>query len=324
MERLLIPPVAQNMTLALYGPERAWYQTLIERRRRAEGLVSELVRQGSAIPLPAQDTRPIPPPPPPKVDDPIVDEVVDRFRRARVLRHFDGGDANENVPARLVYFTGGHWAAFGPKHRVNTVVHSRVSGGSDEPTLNTVAASDLGPGDLVVMVRGSDREALRHEADRELPSGIRDTAAEWRRALRRFLDAGQTPSELKRRLGQQGCHRSWPTIRAWLDDDGAAIGPKDDETLEAIQKATVDAELTSKLKDCREAIRRIRGTHLRVAHRLATKVLERVQEWLDIDTPPDQLVEVEERLVLLTVEVIDPESTQVPRSALNQFHEEPA
>ena len=173
------------------------------------------------------------------------------------------------------------------------------------------------------MVRGSDRDALRHAVDRELPATTRDTATEWRSALRRFCSSGHTQVELRRRLAREGCRRASVTIRSWLEDD-RIIGPKDalDGTIEAIQRATADTELAKKLSQCKDAIHLVRSTHLTVARRLATRVLEHAREWLDIDTPPDRLVEVEERLVLLTVDSIDPEPARVPRSALNRLREE--
>ena len=92
-------------------------------------------------------------------------------------------------------------------------------------------------------------------------------------------------------------------------------------TIEAIQQATGDAVLLEKLERCKEAIRLVRSKHFEIANRLARTVLEKAREWLDAETPPEELVEVEERLVLLTVEAIDPEPVPVPRSSLNRLRE---
>ena len=324
MGRLLIPPASPNVTLALYGPERAWYGALLGRRQRARDRIRELVRDCSLIPMPHQDTAFEPESSPPEPEELMVDQIVDRVRRALILRRIGTGDGGEQVTARLVYFAGGHWAPFGPDYNVNTVTHLMESKTADDADgLRGVPAKDLRSGDRVVMVRGSDRDALRHAVDRELPATTRDTATEWRSALRRFIDSGNTQVQLRHRLAREGCHRASVTIRSWLEDD-RIIGPKDalDGTIEAIQRATADAELAKKLSECKDAIHLVRSTHLTVARRLATRVLEHAREWLDIDTPPDQLVEVEERLVLLTVDSIDPEPATVPRSALNRLREE--
>ena len=323
MERLLVPPTAQSTTLALYGPERDWYRLFIGRQSRVSARTRQMVRERSPIPLPSAPDPELSPPVV-RVEEPLVDEIVDSVRRAQILRRLGTGEPGEEVAARLVYFTGGHWAPFGPDHSVNTVTHLRgVEIADAKDALRSVTVSDLRTGDLVVMVRGSDRDALRHAADQELPEGARETAAVWRAALRRFVEAGHSPTELRRRLAREGCHRTAVTVRSWLKDD-RLIGPKDalDGALEAIQRATEDDELQKKVEACKEAIHQVRSAHFAVAFRLATQVLDRTREWLDIDTPPDQLVEVEERLVLLTVDSVDSELAKVPRSALNRLREE--
>ena len=325
MERLLHPPAATNIELALYGPELAWYRLFTARHARARERITALVRERSAIPQGAKEASPQPRVELPRVEEPLVDEIVGRIRRARVLRQLGSADAGETVGACLVYFTGGHWAAFSPGYRVNSVSHLAHGGTADsgEEGLREVSAGELRPGDWILMVRGSDRDALRHAADRELPSDARQNAAEWQAALRRFIEDGHTQTELRQRLAQEGCLRASATIRSWLLDD-RIIGPKDalEGTIERIQKATADARLEARLKSCKEAIHLIRSTHFTVAHRLAERVLDRAREWLDIDATPDELVEVEERLVLLVVDSVDPELTPVPRSALNRLREE--
>ncbi|MDC1295008.1 DrmE family protein [Myxococcota bacterium] len=256
--------------------------------------------------------------------EPLVDDIVDRVRRAQVLRRLGVDSAEDATPARLVYFAGGAWVPFGPNHSVNTVTHLVESGGSsDSDTLREVPSSELRSGDVVVMVRGSNHDALRHAADLVLPAGARETATLWRDALQRFLGAGHTPRDLRSRLEREGCRRTPQTIRNWINND-RIIGPKDalDGTIEAIQRATGDEELGQRLQGCSEAIHLVRSTHFTVAHKLAIRVLDSAREWLDADTRPDELVEVEERLVLLTVDSVDSELADVPRSALNRLREE--
>jgi len=328
MERLLVPPASPNVTLALYGPELSWYRSLTRRRTKSRERIRRLVQDRSTIPLaPRGVEAPLPAPPPvdePSSAEPLVDEIVDRVRRAHVLRRLGGDAAGDEAPARLVYFAGGAWVPFGPNHSVNTVTHLVESGPSgDSDTLREISASELRSGDIVVMVRGSSHDALRHGADILLPAGAREMATLWRAALQRCLDAGHTSTELRKQLEREGCRRTAQTIRNWLTNE-RIIGPKDalTGTMEAIQKATGDPELGEKLQACKEAIHTVRGTHFTVAHQLAVRVLERAREWLDADTRPDELVEVEERLVLLTVDSVDAELAEVPRGALNRLREE--
>ncbi|SVE63990.1 uncharacterized protein METZ01_LOCUS516844, partial [marine metagenome] len=228
-----------------------------------------------------------------------VDDIVNSARRGKALRGLETADEEAEVDARLVYFTSGHWAAFGLEHTVHTVTHLVGADKADgKERLEELSASELRAGAWVLIVRGSDRDVLRHAADRELPPGLRETAALWRTALQRFLEKGprgNSRAELRRRLEQEGCHRIPATVRGWLDND-RMIGPKDHEhTIEAIQRATGDSELQRRLRACKEAVSAIRSTHFAVAHRLAKQVLTSVTEWLDIETPAQELVEVEER-----------------------------
>ena len=102
------------------------------------------------------------------------------------------------------------------------------------------------------------------------------------------------------------------------------IGPRNamDGDIEAIQRATADPQLESKLEDCIEAISAVRAVHLRVAMELAGQVLERTREWLEVTTDANELMEVEERLVVATVESIDPEPVMVRRGVINRLRED--
>jgi len=118
-----------------------------------------------------------------------------------------------------------------------------------------------------------------------------------------------------------GCSRSEPTIRRWLESD-SIIGPKRvPEDIIAIQKATGDEELLKSLDGCAGSIRQLWSMHRRAARSLAEKVLSSAREWLDAGAAPDELVEIEDRLVLVTVESVDPGRIGVPRRILNQIQE---
>lgn len=328
MERLLVPPASSEVTLALYGPERVWHRALDRRRARGQKRIRQLVQDRptslSKGRTPPPDPYSVSTPEAPVVEEPLVDDVIDRVRRARVLRDLGSASGDELVEARLVYFSGGAWAPMGPHHAVNTVTHligSRDAG--EEEALREIPASELRAGDVVVLVRESGHDAIRHAADSDLPAGAREAAAIWHGAINRFLAAGRTLNELKSKLDQVGCHRTIQTLRGWANNE-RIIGPKDSHlgTVRHIQKATGDVELRERLSECEAAIHTVRSAHMSAAARLAKQVLESAREWLDAETRPDELVEVEDRLVMLTVETIDSELATVPRSALNRLHEE--
>jgi hypothetical protein len=257
--------------------------------------------------------------------EPTVDEVVDRVRRAAVRRKLGvADDGAESVDARLIYFGGGYWAPFTPDHRVNSVTH--LFGGSQhEPSsdaLREVPASELRVGDKIIVVRGSEHDAIRHAADAVLSPGKRAAAAEWQRAIRRFLESGRSLVELRRKLEVEGCARASLTIRNWANDD-RVIGPMgaEDGTLNAIQRATGDQLLKDRMDECLAAISLVRGTHLSIAHRLAEQVLATAHAHLDDLEASDEAVELDDRLLLLTVESVDTKVVPVPRQVVNRLRE---
>ncbi len=325
MERVLVPPVSMDLTLALYGPEILWYQALAKRRQASRRRIKALVREHPLISFPSTRLECVPRRDEGPQQTWIVDEVIERARRNLALTEL-ARLGEEETSASLVYFAGGHWAAFSSEYRLNKVTGLDAANESrPDEALRDVTVADLRPGDLVVMVRGSDSDAIRHAADQMLPAGAREMAAEWRAALVRFHEAGHSQADIRRRLAAQGCKRVPQTIRGWLCDD-RIIGPKDalDGTIEAIQRTTGDEQLLARLDGCKNAIQLVRSTHFIVAQELYRKVLERTREWLDIDTSPDQLVEVENRLVVLTVEAVDRSPAMVPRSVMNRLREEAA
>ncbi len=325
MERILIPPAAPNVTLLLYGPEQEWYASLRKRRNRSRDRVRRLVDQRSPIRIPKGVEKAGAAPERAPQEDFFVDTVLDRARRVQVLGRLGRAESGEEVAAQLVYFAGGHWAPFGSNHRVNTVTHlmgsAREVDAKNAEGLRELAISELRQGDMVVLVRGSNHDAIRHAADKELPHGARKDAGEWRDALRRYIRQ-HSLRELRRSLARHGCKRAQSTIDGWISDS-LTIGPKGyfTGTIEAIQKATEDEQLLTNLKRCKEAIQLVRSTHFRVANDLAQTVLANAREWLDAETPPEELVEVDERLVLLTVDGVDPEAVMVARSSLNRLRE---
>jgi uncharacterized membrane protein YkvA (DUF1232 family) len=340
MSEFLVPPIAESVTLALYAPEREWYQSLVRSQQRSRAQLTKLVRKRSAVPIEAVN---LPEPVEPPAPEPTIDDIVDRVRRAAALRKLGGSNdhGTESVEVRLVYFHSGYWAPFTPDHRVNSVTHlfdpnrggdaRRIgTSASEKPrgraeasegpadSLRELPASELRVGDRIVVVRGSEHDAIRHAADTELRPGLRQMAGEWREAVRRFLASGKSVADLRRRLNEAGCKRTDQSIRLWAKED-RIIGPMGDDTVAAIQQATGDERLAEVAVECSQAIAVVRGTHLSVAHRLAERVLEGAKSKLGRLGTGEDALELGDQLLLLTVEAIDGETIRVPRHEVNRL-----
>ncbi len=321
MERLLYPPIARSMTLLLYKSELGWLERSNARASRAAAEVRELTerqrpfravrRQALVDPKGAESASIILPDP---------DEIALRGRRIRAIQQL--GLANDRtVEARLVYFAGGGWAAFTPEHRVLLLLSTEVDGDSGE-RLVPQRAAEVGAGDLVLLVRGSDRDAIRDAVDRVAPAGLRDQAAAWRDALERALRAGLSYQELQRQLAREGCKRTVATLRGWVEDE-TVIGPRDfDRDLEAILRVTCDRGLQTDLAACKRAIETLWRLHQKCGHELTQEVVARVRNRLRGGSVLDEVLEIEERVVLVVIESVDPEIVTVPLSMANRLHED--
>jgi hypothetical protein len=173
---------------------------------------------------------------------------------------------------------------------------------------------------LVLLLRGTHRDALREEVDAAAPVGTRSAAATWQRALTRYA-VGRSIDQLVEQLNEAGCRRTVGTVERWMEDD-SMIGPRSADDVRAILTITRDGELSGALDSCLTAISTLRGLHVRMARVLAARVLDRAREWLDAGAIPEELVEVEDRLVLATVESIDPARINVPRGIANRLQDE--
>ena len=321
MEKVLHPPAAPLITLVMYEPEVRWYEALKQRRERSQERIKRLSRLRSAIPR----ARKLPLSPEPmgstEVEEPVVDRVLTTYRRRRALDVGKSG-GGELVEARLVFFLGGYWAAFPPEARIHTFTH--ILDDSNAERLPERPVSDLQPGDLVMMVRGSDRDVVAHAADRHLPAGLRATSKLWQEALRRHVREKRDYSGLREALASHGCKRTVQTIRGWISD-GRRIGPQEplESVLRAVVSVTLDERLRLRVEECAKAIRDVRSAHISAGHELQERVRSRVREWLEDDIPPEEVVEVEEQVTLLTVETIEPEVTPFAQTHLYRLREDP-
>lgn len=318
MERLLHPPASRSVTLLLYGPESEWLTAWKATAERATEEVRRLSEQQRTFRL----VKPRSPPPKtgpelPPIVLPDPDEVVLRGRRARAIQQF-GTTAERTVAARLAYFVGGGWAAFAPKHRVLILAYDE-RGGQAEQQLVPRPALEVGAGDRVLLVRGSDRDAIRERVDAIAPPQLRSQASAWRRALERALHSGLSYEELRRRLASEGCRRTLGTLRGWVEDD-SVIGPRDGgQDVDAIFRATGDRDLGGSLDLCKGGIEALWRLHQQCGHQLTQEVVARVRARLRDAALLDDAIEIEDRVVLVTVESVESDMLQVPLGLANRL-----
>lgn len=314
MDRLLHPPVANEVTILLYGPEILWYEAAMRRRARVVSRLEHITSKvspfktigvGSAL-------RTIDP------TDEIIESEPEAYaflsitRRASVTK---GSEAGEVVSAKLIHFAGGAWAAFPRDARVHTMTHLLGTSEDTHVDLREVPAWELGVDDLVVVVRGSGRDAVRMAVDEKTPSDLRELASLWRRALARYAQ-GRHVDVVVERLRDAGCKRTRTTVSRWLTDESVVRPRHGRQDIEAVVRVTKDAELAANLDDCVTACDELLRVHAMVGREIVERIRGVAREWIVAGTTPDEMVEVDDRLSVVVVEAIDSAPLEVPRSAL--------
>ena len=187
----------------------------------------------------------------------------------------------------------------------------------------TTTVTHLQSGDIVLMLSGSDRDAIREHVAQRIAAEVIDVASLWKTALRDFVQKYPGLPALRSKLKSVGCNKSLATIRYWISDD-YVIGPQN-EALEVpmIAEVTANVALTQNVDECVKAIRAVRSAHLTVGKTLAEQVIRRAREWAAAAATLDDLVEIEDRLVLATVDFVDPAETELPTSITNRLREAP-
>ena len=316
MEKLAFASRFERQTLLLYEPEVEWFKRAQQRRERAISKVKGLVSRYAAIPLTESEPAPLSLVSPDSkrfgdVDDVFrksIDRFVDRRRR----------DTGELVPATVVGFMGGSWAAFTLNHRV-ILVRDVVDGRDDNTEIAPATVSDLRVGDLVLLLRESTRDAVRERASVSLSERTVRAADLWKRALRIYTRTHPNLEELREKLKRAGCAKSVQTIRAWITHD-YMIGPQQAESvIPAIAVVTHNTELRDRADECLAAISVVRSSHVTAGKWLANRVIERAKEWTEAGAMPDDLIELEERLVIATIDFVDTVRKEVPMTLVNRL-----
>ena len=316
MARLAFASTYERQTLLLYEPESKWYRQARQRRESAILKTKALVGRHSAISINRHGQLPLPP----QLDDLEQLDDPDEVLRKTIYRIVDRSrsDTDDHVNANIVGFVGGTWAAFTATHRLVVVSHLiDTQGGGDEVTSTNV--SKLGVGDTVLLLRGSDRDAIRERANLSVSEDSIRTADMWKRALRMYVRTDSNLEELRQNLSHAGCPKSVQTIQGWISND-YAIGPQQTASVISVVAGTTGSrELCDRQEECLTAIREVRNAHSEAGKWLAKQVVERAREWTDAGATPDDLVELEEQLVMATVDFIDAKLTEIPTKLINRL-----
>ena len=325
MERLVFGS-SDQLQLLLYEPEQQWFKQTMQRRARAVHFANELVQSRSSIPMAprmeADQRNQNAPKELPSIHG-DVDEFLHTTLRNLVLGRNDNS-TSDTIKARIVSFIGGMWAAFTPHHRVITVSHlfdtAALEAEEGHEVVDTTV-SNLQSGDIVLMLSGSDRDAIREHVAQRLAAEVIDAASLWKIALRGYVQNQPDLPALRSKLKSVGCSKSLATIRDWISDD-YVIGPQNEiKEVPLIAQVTANVALIQNVDECVKAIRAVRSAHLTVGKALAEQVILRAREWAAAGATPDDLVEIEDRLALATVDFVDPTEIELPANIANRLQE---
>lgn len=324
MDRLLHPPVASRLELLLYGPECEWFEAAKRRRTRVVRQLEQVVARASPfrglLPRPRREagksevlenTA--------SASVPELDEMASRSRRTQLLRRIRD-ESSETALARLVHFAGGAWAAFSRESHVHTITHLLGETNAVRRELRETQAWELEPGDVVVLIRGSDRDVIRAVVDDFAPAGLRELAGAWRRALCRYAETRDL-DDIVARLSDAGCKRTRSTVARWLTDDTMIRLRHNRADIEAIARVTGDTELENCLDHCVDACDELFTLHAVVGRDLTDKVLDTARDWIAVGIAPDEVVDVDARLAVAAVESVDAETVAVPRGLVGRLQD---
>jgi hypothetical protein len=330
--KLLTEADVKEIVFLLYPYEADWYKSFI--RRRESSRCSRAERRNSQAIFPKVGTWPKKTAmeklsgslsqTPYELD---LVELNNSHRRIRIIKSIEAMEKDVTVETRLVGFSGGGHAflSSGYEARLATyLLGDEAYANTENATISSAVLDSLNIGDVLIFLKGSDKDAIRKIADEKLPEGMRDLAKLWQAALRRYVEKEKVSLEkLVSLLSKQGCRRHRATVKNWLDSENI-IGPRNAHRgdLEAIANVTNDNALSTNLLQCQDAITEVWGQHLKAANLLAKNLLEKINNNTKFDIDIEEPVEVIDGILLAKIEFIESETAHVPRSKTNRLLEE--
>ncbi len=248
-------------------------------------------------------------------------ETLNKNNKAHILKSISMENDEATYKSYLVTFKGGNHAFLTLNYEARVVTHLVDFEVENDDNSSVVYShlDDVVIGDILLFLKNSDRDAIQVLADKNLPSGRRDLAKLWQKALQKYvLNENTSLTQLVSELSIRGCRKHRVTIKNWLENDNI-IGPRDTHRgdIEAIAKVTTDSELLENIENCKNAITDVWGHHLKASYELAKSVLAKVEGSEQFDIELDEPVEVIDGVIIARIEYIDTEVLEVPRSKIN-------
>ncbi|MEQ8790831.1 MAG: DrmE family protein [Pirellulaceae bacterium] len=333
MERLLVPPVANPLTLILYEIEARWYDALFNARATSRQLRAG--RSDRSVMFPTingwkkrkrilstisdsnanTSLRDL---------DAIQEDVRKTYRdRAERAARSDGHE--REVDARLVLFEGNTFAFITDTYEASVVTHLLETDASEDDDIDVErkAVKQLRTGDALLFHRRSGRDVIRLMADEFLPKGTRETALIWQETLRNYVHQNHLSIKtLHRRLRKAGCKVVEQTVRGWVEDDDRIAPKKYKEFLPKFAELTADRNLANRIGDVLKAIPVVFGAHQSASRRIARDVVRRTVSLLQEESSHSAaLVELESDVVIVRVMEISEGASKVRASIANRLQE---
>lgn len=330
MSRLLVPPIAERITLVLYDIEGRWYRSLqrelvhSRNQRASQSERSKLFpgvegwKKRPVISIKTDDNRLEP-----LHQVETVESEIRKVFRTRAERDARSDGSESELDARLVFFEGGGYAFLTANYSATVVTHLLDSDVSDDSAVDVKkkSLSELRIGDALLFHRKSSRDVIRDAADKQLVPGTREKATLWQAALQRYADDQQLSiPQLHERLRQTGCKVGQQTIRGWLKDDDRIAPKKYEEHVAAIAQLTKDESLLTNLDESLAAIPQVFGAHQSVSRQIARKVLRRTVSLLQNDAT-DSPVDLGDDVVIVRLTEINDTTSKVRCSLANRLQE---
>lgn len=335
MARLLVPPVAQPLTLLLYNPESRWHADFCFERKKSRMRRARCGRRPKVFPSVrgwAEQDRETAQPDADEQDSGFLRELesiqerIHAARRKHAYQTAKSDGTETEVPARLVLFEGGAHAFLRESYKATVVTHllDAVIEDTEDDNVDVShkAAKELKPNDALLFHRRSDRSVIRMTADEDMPEGLRETAMAWQKALVDYAQRENLkPQEIRKHLRKAGCPVHIQTIRGWLDDKDRIAPRQYERDIGIIAEVTEDPYLISNLETVLDSVSAVFGAHQRASHKLAAQVLRRAIGILREERRQSDLIELESDIVLVRIIEIDEYDTNVRLSMVNCLQE---